>query len=91
MFFLGARWVCCGVGDGEVVVDFSYVDGGGGLGDQLGAAHGLAVPEGGVVDCYFDTLGGGGVGRVFEGGGEVDIVGDGAGTVDVVLVRTDRV
>lgn len=34
--------------DAEMVVDLAAVDGRGGLRDQLGAAHGLAIPVGGA-------------------------------------------
>jgi len=41
---LGGGGVGGGVLHGEVVEDLAFVDGGAGLGDQLGAEHGLAVP-----------------------------------------------
>lgn len=72
--------------DGEVVVQFSLVDGGGGLGDQLGAQHALAVPLCGLVDGDLDALLGGCVGGVLEGAVQVHVFGDGAWAVDVVLV-----
>lgn len=43
-----ARGVGVAALDAEMVVDLSTVDGRGGLGDQLGAAHGLAIPVGGA-------------------------------------------
>lgn len=71
---------------GEVVVDGALVDGGGGLGDQLGAEHAAAVPLRGLVDGDLGALRGGRVGGVLEVGADVDVVGLLAGTVDVVLV-----
>lgn len=73
----------------EVVEDLALVDGGRGLGDQLGTAHGLAVPEGRLVEGDLGTLAGARVGRVLEAGREVDVGGDLGRTVDVVLVRAD--
>lgn len=64
---------------GEVVVDFALVDGGAGLGDQLGTEHGLAVPRRGLVVGYLDALLGAGVGGVFVGGTQVYVVFGGAG------------
>ena len=72
--------------EGEVVVQFPLVDGGGGLGDQLGAQHALAVPLCGLVDGDLDTLLGGRVGGVLKGRVQVHVFGDGAWAVDVVLV-----
>lgn len=72
--------------EGEVVVQFPLVDGGGGLGDQLGAQHALAVPLCGLVDGDLDALLGGCVGGVLEGRVQVHVFGDGARAVDVVLV-----
>ena len=75
--------------DAEVVEDLPLVDGGGGLGYQLRAEHGLAVPLCGVVEGDFGALRGGLVGRVGERGVEVDVGRDGRGPVDVVLVGAD--
>ena len=58
---------------GEVVEDLALVDGGAGLGDQLGTEHGLAVPRRGLVVGDLDALLGAGVGRVLGVGIEVDI------------------
>jgi hypothetical protein len=72
-----------------VVEDLAFVDGGAGLGDQLGAEHGLAVPGGGLVVGDLNTLLGAGVGRVLGVGTEVDVVLGGTGTwlcISVMLV-----
>jgi hypothetical protein len=83
---VGGGFVCACRLDGEVVVQFSLVDGGGGLGDQLGAQHALAVPLCGLVDGDLNALLGGRVGGVLEGAVQVHVFGDGAWAVDVVLV-----
>jgi hypothetical protein len=74
LVFLGLAW---GVGlaalHAEMVVDRSFVYGGGCLGDKFCATHGLAVPVRGAVEGYFGTLGAAGVGWVFEGRVEVDV------------------
>ena len=75
----------------EVVVDFARIDGGAGLGNQLGAAHVLAVPVRGGIDADFDALLGGSVGRVLIGRGEVDIFCDRSAAVDIVLVGPNLV
>lgn len=43
-----ARGISIAALDAEMVVDLSAVDGRCGLGDQLSAAHGLAIPVGGA-------------------------------------------
>lgn len=76
---------------GEVVKDLALVDGGRGLGDQLGTAHVLAVPVGRVVEGDLGALVGATVGRVLVAGREVDVGGDLGRPVDVVLVGADLV
>ena len=71
----------------EVVVDLAAVDGRLGLRDELGAAHVLAVPEGGAVEREPGALLRGCVGRVLVVGREVDVAMDRARAVDVVLCR----
>ena len=75
----------------EVVELLALVDALGSLRDQLGAAHGLAVPEGGGVEGELGTLLGARVVGILVLGREVDVRGDGAGAVDVPLVWTDLV
>lgn len=76
---------------GEVVVDLALVDGSGGLGDQLGAAHVLAVPVGRVVERDLGSLPGTSVGWVLVVRREVDIGRHRRRPVDVVLVRANLV
>ena len=59
---------------GEVVEDLALVDGGAGLGDQLGTEHGLAVPRRGLVVGDLDALLGACVGGVLVSGVHVDVV-----------------
>lgn len=67
--------------DAEMVVDLAAVDGRGGLRDQLGAAHGLAIPVSGAGEADLGALCGAAVGEVLEARAEVDVFGDGAGAV----------
>lgn len=67
--------------DAEMVVNLAAVDGRGGLRDQLGAAHVLAIPVGRAGQADLGTLLGASVGGVFEAGVKVDVLGDGAGSV----------
>jgi hypothetical protein len=76
-----ARWVGRAALDAEVVEDVTTVDGSGGLRDQLGAAHGLAVPVGRAGQGDLGTLLGAAIGGVLVAGVEVDVLGDGAGSV----------
>lgn len=91
MFFACAGRVGRGMLHAEMIEDFSLVDGGGGLGDQFGAAHGLAVPVAGAIESDFDAVGAAGVGRVFVGGGNVEVGGRVFRAVDVVLVGSHLV
>lgn len=79
--------------DGEVVVQSSGRDGAGvvDLGDQLGTAHGLAIPEGGVGQGDLGALGAGAVGWVGIAGVEANVVGGVTSPVNVPLVITDLV
>lgn len=63
-----ARGVGVAALDAEMVVDLSLVDGRGGLGDQLGAAHVLAVPVGGAGEADLGALLGAAVGGVLVAG-----------------------
>lgn len=67
--------------DAEMVVDLAAVDGRGGLRDQLGAAHVLAIPVSGAGQADLGALRGAAVGGVLVAGVEVDVFGDGAGSV----------
>lgn len=69
-------------GDGARVVD---------LGDQLRAAHGLALPVRGIGQRDLGALAAGAVGRVGVAGVEADVVGGVARAVDVPLVVADLV
>lgn len=92
LVLVGGRGLVLGRGlDGEVVELLALVDGRLGLGDELSAQHGLAIPLCRLVDGDLGTLLGSLVGGVLERSIEVDVVGHGAGTVDVVLVGTDGV
>jgi hypothetical protein len=51
------------------------------LRNQLGTAHVLAIPVGGIIESDFGALSGTAVGRVLVARGEVDIVCDWAGAV----------
>ena len=73
-----------------MVVHGALVDGGLGLGDELGAPH-VAVPFRGAVNGDLGTLLGVGVGWVLEVGRQVDVFLNRAGSVDVVLVVSDLV
>lgn len=79
--------------DGEVVVERAGGDGAGvrGLGDELGTAHGLALPVGGGGQRDLGTLGDGAIIGVGVGRVEGDVVGGVAGTVNVPLVLADLV
>lgn len=77
--------------DAEVVKDLAGGDGGARLGDQLGAAHGLAVPVGSVRQGDLGTLRRAAISGIGVGGREIHILGDLAVAVDVVLVRPDLV
>lgn len=59
MLLGGGGGVDVGALDAEVVVDTALVDGSLCLGNQLGTAHVLAIPEGRLVQGDFDTLLGG--------------------------------
>lgn len=74
--------------DREVVVQGARGDGAGvaDLGDELGPAHGLAVPVGGVGQGDLGALGAGAVRRVGIAGVEGEIVAGGARAEDVPLV-----
>jgi hypothetical protein len=89
---LGGGGVGVGGLQGEVVEDLALVDGGAGLGDQLGAEHGLAVPRGGLIVGDLDALLGAGIGRVLGVGAEVDVVLGSTGAwscISVMLVDND--
>ena len=75
----------------EVVEHLALVDGGRRLGDQLRAAHRLAIPVRGAVDGELGALLGAGVGGILVGWVQVDVFRHCAGAVDVVLVGTDLV
>lgn len=79
--------------DGEVVVQRAGGDGAGvrSLGDELGTAHGLALPVGGRGQGNLGALGGGSIIGVGICGIKGNVVGGVASTIDVPLVLADLV